>query len=194
MKIVCMGDSITYGTGLENPFTQRWSTLVQERTGYEMINLGIGGDTTAGMLARCQYQVFPKKPETMLLMGGTNDICLTWEYRSACANIVSIVRHAQTENIPVMIGIPLPIVAEDVPVRPWDDGKDNYYIAKQILKYAEWLRMFCYGREISMIDFGKAFFEEDGTVNKKLFLDGIHPTAEGHEKMAEVLYRFLRKN
>ena len=48
MKIMCMGDSITYGNGLTN-LSDRWSDIVAARTGYTLVNLGIGGDTTGGM-------------------------------------------------------------------------------------------------------------------------------------------------
>ena len=40
MKICCMGDSITYGHGLED-ISCRWTDLVAERTGHTLINLGI---------------------------------------------------------------------------------------------------------------------------------------------------------
>ena len=47
MKIMCMGDSITYGTGLPD-LSARWSDLAAVRTGYTMVNLGIGGAVQTG--------------------------------------------------------------------------------------------------------------------------------------------------
>ena len=69
MKIICMGDSITYGFGLPD-LSKRWSDLVSARTGHTLINRGISGDTTGGMLARCQTQVFNQAPDAMVLLGG----------------------------------------------------------------------------------------------------------------------------
>ena len=53
MKIICMGDSITYGHGLSH-LSQRWTDLVAARTGHALVNRGVSGDTTGGMLSRCQ--------------------------------------------------------------------------------------------------------------------------------------------
>ena len=80
MKIICMGDSITYGFGLPD-LSKRWSDLVSARTGHTLINRGVSGDTTGGMLARCQTQVFNQAPDVMVLLGGINDISITGGYR-----------------------------------------------------------------------------------------------------------------
>ena len=47
MKILCMGDSITYGHGLTD-LSQRWSDRVAACTGHTLINCGVSGDTTGG--------------------------------------------------------------------------------------------------------------------------------------------------
>ena len=73
MKIACMGDSITLGVGLPG-YQGRWTDLVSERTGHTLVNMGIGGDTTGGMLARCQNQIFGQGYDAMILLGGSNDL------------------------------------------------------------------------------------------------------------------------
>ena len=72
-KLICLGDSLTFG--LRVPQSQTWPRLVQE-TGVEVINLGICGDTTGGMLSRLQT-VLREHGTTqayVLIMGGSNDI------------------------------------------------------------------------------------------------------------------------
>ena len=75
MKIMCMGDSITHGNGLTD-LSCRWSDLTAAATGHTMVNLGIGGDATGGMLARCQTQVFAKDPDALLLLGDNSGMAL----------------------------------------------------------------------------------------------------------------------
>ncbi|MCD8140286.1 MAG: hypothetical protein LUE17_11010 [Planctomycetaceae bacterium] len=48
MKILCLGDSLTFGTGVTR--SNAWTTLVHKQTGYEVVNRGVPGDTTGGML------------------------------------------------------------------------------------------------------------------------------------------------
>ena len=190
MKIMCMGDSITYGNGLTD-LSDRWSDLVAGRTGHTMVNLGIGGDTTGGMLARCQTQIFAKDPDAMHLLGGANDICFTYDYHQAFANIVSMIRNAQTFEIPIMIGIPIPFVPERFANQPWFADRDNEYVTQQCEKLAQVLRAFCAAREIPIVDYRSAFCNEDGSVKKELYTDALHPNAMGHAVMAEVLCKRL---
>ena len=193
MKIICMGDSITYGCGLAD-LSRRWTDLAAERTGHTLINCGVNGDTTGGMLARCQNQVFAQFPDAMILLGGINDINLTGQYRPVCANVAAIARQAMALELPILIGLPLPIVPEDLKVMAWDKDCDPFRSAGLCEQYAEWLRAFCASKELPLVDFRSPFFNADGTVRRDLFQDGLHPTAEGHALMAEALCRVLAEH
>ncbi len=48
--------------------------LTAARTGHILVNRGVSGDTTGGMLARCQTQVFDQAPDAMVLLGGIKRI------------------------------------------------------------------------------------------------------------------------
>lgn len=192
MTVFCVGDSITYGATLSE-LSQRWTDLTAARTGYTLVNCGIGGDTTAGMMLRCHTQVFPQKPDAVLIMGGSNDISFTWEYKQACANVVSIVRNAQAQGIRCIVGIPVPMAAEDLAFRPWDPQRDQTHIAMQCRRYAQWLSVYCRERKIPCVDFHAPFLNEDGSVRRELLSDGLHPNAMGHQVMADTLSRVLPK-
>jgi len=73
-KIVCIGDSITWG-GYTSP---TYPELLQTRlnnvsSGWTVINEGLNGNTTAQMLARFQTDVVVKNPQYVVIMGGAND-------------------------------------------------------------------------------------------------------------------------
>ena len=190
MKIACMGDSLTLGVGLPE-YKGRWTDLVAERTGYTLVNLGIGGDTTGGMLARCQTQIFNQDFDAMILLGGSNDIAFEWEYRHAWANIIAIYRQAKAFGIPLIMGLPVPMIAEDLMERPYYPGRDRQKIAALTDELARMLEAYCIEKEIPYVDFRTPFLGENGLGRKELFFDGLHPTAEGHELMAQVLCRKL---
>lgn len=192
MKIICMGDSITYGYGLAD-LSQRWSDLTAARTGHILVNRGVSGDTTGGMLARCQTQVFDQKPDAMVLLGGINDIDITGEYRRACANVVSMVRQAAALEIPVILGLPLPVVPEDMQSPAWDEGRDKQRTARLCGQYARWIAHYCQDNQFPMADFRSPFLLADGAPDRTLFQDGLHPTEEGHRRMAGVLCALLER-
>ena len=72
MKLVCLGDSLTYGYGV--PRRDCWVSRVAECTGHTLVNRGINGDTSGGMLARFGRDVLDERPDRVLLLGGANDI------------------------------------------------------------------------------------------------------------------------
>lgn len=190
MKIICMGDSITYGFGLPD-LSKRWSDLASVRTGHTLINRGVSGDTTGGMLARCQTQVFNQAPDAMVLLGGINDISITGQYRPVCANVVAICRQAELLSIPVILGVPLPIFPADMCPPEWDPEQDMARTAALGEQYAHWIRHYAADKHLPLADFRSPFLRPDGTVDRSLFQDGLHPTEEGHRRMADVLCRVL---
>ena len=70
MKILCMGDSFTFGYGVSA--ARRWTALCGQMLGMELMNCAVSGNTTGGMLARLEYQMDRVKPGMVLLMGGFN--------------------------------------------------------------------------------------------------------------------------
>mgnify|MGYP006328876335 CR=1 FL=1 len=49
--LYCLGDSLTFGAGVRT--SEKWTSLVASER-LRTVNLGVPGDTTAGMLARLQ--------------------------------------------------------------------------------------------------------------------------------------------
>ena len=76
MKLICIGDSLTFGYGVRP--SQRWTRLCAQETGWEIVNEGISGDTTGGMLVRLRALLAERdicvQHPLALLMGGANDI------------------------------------------------------------------------------------------------------------------------
>ena len=69
-NIICLGDSFTRGFGVRKK--ENWiSQAYPENT--TLINAGINGDTTSGMLARFSRDVIEHRPDYVLITGGIND-------------------------------------------------------------------------------------------------------------------------
>ncbi|MCP4690478.1 MAG: lysophospholipase, partial [Desulfobacterales bacterium] len=60
-RIVCLGDSLTEGADLEK--SSGWTALVENALGVEVVNRGMGGDVTGGMLSRFYPDVVTLKPD-----------------------------------------------------------------------------------------------------------------------------------
>ena len=190
-KLICLGDSLTFG--LRVPHSQAWPRRVSRETGLEVQNLGISGDTTGGMLARLQnlaatvgYHGTAENMPVLLIMGGSNDIFYAGTDTGAKANIGAMIHQAMAAHMLPVVGIPLPIAAEDAP-SGWGKIADFYRAADQIAAYSQWLKVFCTAFGVQYVDFRQDFLKPDGTVRRELFADGLHPNGEGHALMAKRL-------
>ncbi len=75
MRIVCFGDSITHGYGLDD--TQRWTGLLaQALPGHDVRNHGVCGNTTALALDRIIADILPLLPGICIIEFGLNDCAL----------------------------------------------------------------------------------------------------------------------
>lgn len=194
MKLVCIGDSLTFGYGVHS--SQRWVHLSALQTDWEITNEGISGDTTGGMLVRLRTlladrDMHAQRPQIML-MGGANDIFFSGTDICARANMGAMLNQLLSMGMRTMIGIPTPICAEAAPLA-WADVVDFHSAERQLEQYCTWLRRFgrCFGAEC--VDFRADFFDADGRLRRELLLDGLHPTPEGHRLMAARLSELLNR-
>lgn len=190
-KLICLGDSLTFG--LRVPHSQAWPRLVAEATGMEVLNLGISGDTTGGMLARLQSltaaadrALVPEQMPVLLIMGGSNDIFYAGTDAGARANMGALVHQAMAAHLLPVVGIPVPVAVEDAPGL-WANVTDFAEAARLQADYCRWLKLWCQSFRIPCVDFRQDFVTSEGTVRRELLADGLHPNAEGHRQMARRL-------
>ncbi|WP_326908004.1 GDSL-type esterase/lipase family protein [Sedimentibacter sp. MB31-C6] len=188
MKIVCLGDSLTYGYMIRR--SKIWTNLSQDKTGFEIINEGISGDTSGGMLCRIKHSVYDKNPQVVFIMGGINDLIAGADLGVVTSNIMSMTHQSLAKAILPIIGIPPKINIDNIQ-KNWAEFTDFNKIAEEHNKYHDWVLEFCKCFKVKYIDFYTEFEKEAGTNFKNLFLDGLHPNEEGHEIMAEIFCRHI---
>lgn len=99
-KVVALGDSLTVGVGA-NP-NQSYPVLLANKTGWQIINMGVSGDTTEGVLARIEAVIY-EKPALVLLGIGGNDVLRKVPKEQSRTNLTSIIMRLQAANIPVVL-------------------------------------------------------------------------------------------
>lgn len=167
-RIVCLGDSITYGF----PFgsSASWVTMLAQVVEGEVINRGINGNTTGDMLRRFERSVLRYDPTHLVLMGGINDVVCGESLDSITWNIRSMAEKARQAGIKVILGLP---TAVDYP--PWE---------QLLIRLRDWMRTYAAELELPLIDFAAAFYDEEGNIKSELLLaDGGHPDTTGYQAM-----------
>lgn len=190
MKLLCIGDSLTYGYGVFRD--ESWVQLVKKGLNIPIINKGINGDTTAGMLSRSYTDVVENNPTHVIIMGGCNDFMSNRSLNMVEENIKELVKEAIDYNIVPIIGIEPPIdkiLAE----RKWSGDVDYDKVNSTIEDYRQWLINYSTENNIDHIDFYKCFVDNLKIKDpRELYVDGLHPTALGHKLMADCAISLLK--
>ncbi|MGZ6315078.1 MAG: SGNH/GDSL hydrolase family protein [Candidatus Limnocylindrales bacterium] len=99
---VALGDSLTYGYGDPGP---AWPVRLDAKDAQLTLvhNAGVSGDTTAGMRARLNSDVFAYKPDMLFVMGGTNDIGHEINISTTIGNLKAIIVSARAKGIRVIL-------------------------------------------------------------------------------------------
>ena len=183
--IVCHGDSLTEGADLNHNYT--WPLLVENKVKVKVINSGIGGDTSGGMLGRFYHDVVRRRPEMVLIMGGTNDLWWDLDINLIQANLFAMTCQAEFHNIVPVVGLPLPLFMDNIrhqqmmaPIGGWEN------CVRKLAQLVEAIAASAGESDIACLDFYHHFLDEKGKVLGKYFLeDGLHPNKDGHLLIAE---------
>lgn len=169
--VLALGDSLTFGYGA-NP-GESYPAQLQKLTGWNIVNGGVSGDTSAQALSRLPA-LLARKPKLVIVGIGGNDFLRKVPEEQTRANIAKIIETVQKENIPaVLVGVPHITLGtlfghlSDHPL--YEDLSEEYGIPL----------------------FGGAWAEILGDNNLKS--DQIHANGKGYRKFAEDLNQFLRK-
>ncbi|UNC91881.1 GDSL-type esterase/lipase family protein [Candidatus Contubernalis alkaliaceticus] len=172
MKIVALGDSITYGF----PYSpqESWVAMAGDILNMQIINQGDCGDTTSFMLYRFFQSVVHYKPTHVIIMGGVNDAFSNISPGTVGENIIKMCNHAEEAKIRPIIGLPTPV-----------NEKPYEHI---LALYRERMSIFAEERGIKIIDFYRSILDpETGGIQSDYHVDGVHPSLYGYEAMTQAV-------
>ena len=190
MKIVCLGDSITFGYGVARH--RCWTALAREETGHTIINAGISGDTTAGMLSRFDRDVLREAPDVLMLLGGTNDLMNGCPEGVVKSNVTAMMQQARAANIQTMLGTLPPLYESRMP-EAWRTMQEFRAPESDYEAHRYWQRAFTATYELVLVDFYGRLKSLSDAEPGAYFGDGVHPTARGHRVMADAFIEGLRR-
>jgi acyl-CoA thioesterase-1 len=190
--LVCHGDSLTAADELDR--SSIWPSLVESRLKINVINSGIGGDTTGGLLSRFYPAVVQHRPDVVLIMGGTNDLWWDLEINMILANIFTMTCQAEHHDIVPLVGLPIPVVAERACRQDFAAPEGGYdSCVEKLAALAKALARAAKQNDIGCLDFHHPFCDKSGNATGKYFLDdGLHPNKDGHRLMAEITVNMLK--
>jgi acyl-CoA thioesterase-1 len=103
--VLILGDSLSYGTGANKG--EDYPSLLTKTTGWNIINEGVPGDTTAGGLARLPDLLEVYQPKLLIVELGGNDLLRKTSPTEITQNLNSILGLAKARGIQtILVAIP----------------------------------------------------------------------------------------
>ena len=165
-RIVFLGNSITE--------MGDWKKLTGDST---VINRGIGGDITFGILKRLD-EVLNRKPSKIFLLIGVNDIGKDIPPTVIAGNIKKIVLRIQVESPETKI-----VLQNLLPVNPAINHFPQHYDKQsKIVETNKLLIQIAKETNVPLVDLNKLFRDTKGNLLEKYTNDGLHlnPDGEGY--------------
>lgn len=170
-RVVALGDSLTFGYGASQNLS--YPKILAQKTGWEVINAGVNGDTTANVLSRLEG-VIAQKPKLVLLGIGGNDVLRRIDSDVTKDNLLSIIDQLQNHDIEVIL-IAQPYLSPSNLIGKASDNPIYKQVAKQ--------------KDIPLFAKSWSRILSDNTLKS----DQIHANDLGYRKFAEELYEFLQE-
>jgi len=165
LTILALGDSLTEGLGVakEGNYPAQLQARLQE-LGYkniEVINSGLSGETSTGLVNRLDW-VLQTKPDITILTIGANDGIRGIDVATVEANIRTAVKRLQDNGSQVILG----------GMQIYDNLGNDY-----VKSFAAMYPRIAEDMNVTLIPFVLEGVAADPNLNQA---DAIHPTAEGY--------------
>jgi acyl-CoA thioesterase-1 len=171
--VLALGDSITYGTGA-TPETS-YPTVLAALTGWNVINAGVPGNTSAQALERLPGLLQEHKPELVIVSIGGNDFLRGVSAATTKGNIASTCREALASGAQVLlVAVPQPNLMAAV-AKSLSDHAMYEELAKEL--------------KVPLHAGGWGVVLGDATLRS----DPIHANGQGYEKFVRGLYETAKE-
>lgn len=191
MKIICVGDSLTFGY----PFGEKysWTGIIAAEKGWEMVNFGVNGESSGEILDRVRKKDYfaeggskvgsGDRADKVTIMCGSNDFVYDLgTVNDVLANTLQMVLMAKQEGmVPVVM---VPALCEPQQAREaWMDGLGVDYekVNRQLITLGKELAAAKERFDFDLIDIQTKYEEYHK------YVDGLHPTKEGYEFIAQII-------
>lgn len=156
-----------------------WESLIKEKN---LVNRGIGGDNTYGMLHRLPLYL-ESSPRKIFIFAGINDISANYPVDDVFANFVAMVKMIQEKAPECEIFIQSPIT-------PNNDVLAYAYIKNKQAKVQELntrLEQMCKDMGVTWVDIRPVLHNEKGEIKEEYTKDGIHLYPAAYEAWVDYL-------
>lgn len=191
VRVACLGDSITFGSGASPRDQFSYPAQLAARLGgsYEVRNYGVGSATLLfngdkPYRKQPQFQAAVDfDPDIVLLWLGANDTCgaprNNWEHSASfLSDARNLLQSFRRPNRRVIVALPAPFLPDTPGLKP-ERKADLEARSPRLEQLRIWWREAAQAEGMEILDLANTL-----TPDKELVSDGVHPTNAGYERLA----------
>ncbi|UWG96953.1 GDSL-type esterase/lipase family protein [Dehalobacter sp. DCM] len=173
-KIVCLGDSFTYGYPGEP--SASWPQRVGDVLKIEVINAGKTYQNASDLLNRFDQDVTAQKPGKVVIFAGVGDAIRGTSLADYQNSIKALVEKAKANDMVPVLALPIPY-------------KDTDVLYKQ---YREWEVAYAQENKITVLDFKNVLFDSEDHMLSQYTDNGTYPNKAGYQAMGDYAATVLK--
>lgn len=172
-----------------NSITEQWlkaDTAFFEK--HDLINRGIGGQTTPQMLLRFRQDVIDLNPVAVVILAGINDIAGNTgpsTLKMITDNFQSMAQLAKASGIKVILCTLLP--SNRI---PW---RDNMNPSAMVRELNTWITNYGQLQGFDVADYYSPLVDENMGLPEKYSADGVHVNLDAYKIMEKVVMPYISK-
>ena len=176
-KIVCLGDSYTFGYPATNQDTS-WPKYLGDALKVEVINAGKVHQNASDLVKRFDSDVAAHNPGRVIILAGIGDAIRNIPLETFQADIITLIKKAEANHIQPILALPF----------SFPDKKTLEFIAQ----YREWEKSYAQEKSILLLDFQSILFDDKGVMKSQYVAKEGYPNADGYKAMAEYAASILK--
>ncbi len=178
-KFYCIGDSIT--NGARNEFHRDYVLELNylfRNSDVIFLNDSVNGETTSEILKRTIKVIIYNNPDGIFFLGGTNDSKIPIPFNIFEKNIKTLISICKKKKVKLFLGL-IPKIYSGLPAYSQQNGNLT------ITKYNNLIKIIAKSEKVPLVDLSK--------LDEKFFIDGIHTSNKGCEKIAKLIKNIINK-
>jgi lysophospholipase L1-like esterase len=189
--VVALGDSLTAGYRSRDPYaidprvpypaqleSMLRATLAKSGNGRLafVINKGINGDLTEGMLKRIEQDVVSERSDVVVIWGGVNDLGVGRKPESVIGTLLKLYHATRASGAE-------PVACTLTPMMRTSSA---------MMELNEQIRIKCTEDKTRLADLFPSFADENGNLLPNYSDDGAHLTVQGYSLVARIVYYAIK--
>lgn len=177
-QVVFFGDSITEMLNVSD-----WYGEYSVKSGLEVYNRGIGGDTVLGLYRRAKENVLCIKPKAVVILIGTNDLQFEFTPDFIAMNMENTLKLFKEEcpDCKVILEAVYPVI----------EGRAGRRKNKDILEVNNKYKALAEKYGATFIDLTDILSDSKGNLKADCTYDGLHLSAKGYEVTTREIAKLL---